>query len=147
MIKAHDSAIVKMVANLLSPPIYLFAVYVLFHGHYSPGGGFQAGVLIGAGIILYLLVHKDNERRHLKIGSEFLLAAIGVLIFVFVGLLSVLAQRAFLDYGGLFFLPTSEAMRRHWGIFFAECGVTIAVAMTVVVIFHVLAFPTIKEKT
>jgi multicomponent Na+:H+ antiporter subunit B len=30
----------------------LFAFYVLLHGHYSPGGGFQAGILLGASMIL-----------------------------------------------------------------------------------------------
>jgi len=34
----------------------VFALYVLFHGDYGPGGGFQAGVIFGAAIILYALM-------------------------------------------------------------------------------------------
>ena len=52
MIEAHDSIIVKKATKLLVPSIQVFALYVLFHGHHSPGGGFQAGVLIGASGVL-----------------------------------------------------------------------------------------------
>ena len=34
----------------------LFALYVQFHGDYGPGGGFQAGVIFAAAVILYALV-------------------------------------------------------------------------------------------
>ena len=34
----------------------LFALYVQFHGDYGPGGGFQAGVIFAAAIILYSLI-------------------------------------------------------------------------------------------
>ena len=32
------------------PFILLFALYVLFHGDYGPGGGFQAGVIFASGV-------------------------------------------------------------------------------------------------
>ena len=31
----------------------LFALYVQFHGDFGPGGGFQAGVIAAAAIVLY----------------------------------------------------------------------------------------------
>ena len=49
--KAH--AILRVVAKLLIPYILLFAFYVQFHGDYGPGGGFQAGVIFAAAIVLY----------------------------------------------------------------------------------------------
>lgn len=49
-------SILRIVAKLLIPYIILFALYVQFHGDYGPGGGFQAGVIFSAGIILYGLV-------------------------------------------------------------------------------------------
>ena len=48
--------ILRVVTKLLVPPILLFALYVQFHGDYGPGGGFQAGVIFGAGFILYGLI-------------------------------------------------------------------------------------------
>ena len=48
--------VLKVAAKLLLPFILLFALYVQFHGDFGPGGGFQAGVIFGAGVILYALV-------------------------------------------------------------------------------------------
>ena len=42
----------RVATKLLLPFIVLFAFYVQFHGETSPGGGFQAGVIIAAGVIL-----------------------------------------------------------------------------------------------
>ena len=33
------SLIVRVTARFVAPLIQIFALYVLFHGHYSPGGG------------------------------------------------------------------------------------------------------------
>ena len=48
--------ILRVVAKVLIPIILLFAFYVQFHGDYGPGGGFQAGVIFAAGVVLYALV-------------------------------------------------------------------------------------------
>ena len=48
--------ILRIVVKLLLPVILLFALYVQFHGDYGPGGGFQAGVIFGAGFILYAMI-------------------------------------------------------------------------------------------
>ena len=45
--------ILKIVTKSLVGIILLFGLYVQFHGDYSPGGGFQAGVIFAAGFILY----------------------------------------------------------------------------------------------
>ena len=42
----------RVVVKLLIPLILLYALYVQFHGDYSPGGGFQAGVIFaGDGVL------------------------------------------------------------------------------------------------
>ena len=43
MREPYHNTIVDGVARLLVPFIQLFALYVISHGHYGPGGGFQAG--------------------------------------------------------------------------------------------------------
>ena len=48
--------ILRVITKLLVGPIMLFAFYVQFHGDYSPGGGFQAGVIMAVGIIIYGIV-------------------------------------------------------------------------------------------
>jgi len=92
----------RLGARLLLPLILLFALYVQFHGDYGPGGGFQAGVIFGAGFILYALIYGlDNARRLvppwlLRIG-----VSLGVLIYAGVGLMGLFLGGNFLDYGVL----------------------------------------------
>ena len=59
-----DDLILRVVGKLMIPFILLFALYVQFHGDFGPGGGFQAGVIIAAGIIFHGLIHGiDTIRR------------------------------------------------------------------------------------
>jgi len=55
VIERHDSVIVITFVRILLPFAQLFALYVLGHGHHSPGGGFQAGVILAAGYVLVAL--------------------------------------------------------------------------------------------
>ncbi len=145
MIQRHDSLIVEKITRLLIPFIQVFALYVYFHGHYSPGGGFQAGVLLGASFILELLVGTRRELSHLSVRSEFLLATLGVGIFAGVGGLALINGGRYFDYGVISLFGSDPAMRRYWGILLAEGGVAMVVSMTLLVIFHVLAF--LPERT
>jgi len=63
MTRATDDVIIRTVARVLIPFIQLFALYVIMHGHHSPGGGFQGGVILGASFILYLLTHGLEEAK------------------------------------------------------------------------------------
>ena len=47
--------IVTNTVRLLVPVIQIFSFYVLAHGHVSPGGGFQGGVVMGASFIMIAL--------------------------------------------------------------------------------------------
>ncbi|EAL59305.1 sodium/proton antiporter [Wolbachia endosymbiont of Drosophila ananassae] len=48
--------ILNAVTFLMIPFIILFGLYIQFHGDYTPGGGFQAGIIIASGIILYSML-------------------------------------------------------------------------------------------
>lgn len=125
--------IIRVVTKLLLPYILLFALYVQFHGDYSPGGGFQAGVIFASGIILYALVfgfrtaRKAFNPRLLEI-----LIALGVLIYGGVGLVCILNGGAFLDYSVLAHHPEHG---QHRGILLIELGVGITVAAAMSSIF------------
>ena len=45
-----QNPVFRVVAKILFAPIIMFGLYVQFHGDYSPGGGFQAGVIIAAAL-------------------------------------------------------------------------------------------------
>ena len=58
-----ENVILRIVSKFLIPLIFLFGLYVQAHGDYSPGGGFQAGVIFAAGFILYGLVFGLDELK------------------------------------------------------------------------------------
>lgn len=59
-----DYRVIRLITALLLPFILLFALYVLFHGGYGPGGGFQAGVIFSSGAVLYSLVFGLDRAQH-----------------------------------------------------------------------------------
>jgi multicomponent Na+:H+ antiporter subunit B len=140
MIERHDSVIVTTVVRLLVPVAQLFALYVLAHGHYSPGGGFQAGVILGATyIVLALALGRETLRRRLPNDQVSLaVGAFGVLLYLLTGVVGLFGEAAFLDYAALP-LGATPARARYFGILLIETGVTIAVAATLVVVFVRLA--------
>ena len=125
-------------AKLLMPYILLFALYVQFHGDFGPGGGFQAGVIFAAGIILYSLVFGlPAARRVAPPGAVEVLVAIGLLIFAGTGVVTMLMGENFLDYDALNSHHPSHG--QHWGIFAVELGVGISVAAVMIAIFFAFA--------
>jgi multicomponent Na+:H+ antiporter subunit B len=52
----HDSDAIREIGGLLIPTSVLFGLYIVAHGHLTPGGGFQGGVILAsAPIVLYLI--------------------------------------------------------------------------------------------
>ena len=84
--RMREKVVLRVVAQSLIPFILLFALYVQFHGDYGPGGGFQAGVIFAAGLILYGLIFGVNAARRVAppLTME-TLAALGVLLYAGTG--------------------------------------------------------------
>ena len=115
MIERHDSVIVETFVRIMLPPAQVFALYVLFHGHYSPGGGFQAGVLLGATyVLLGLSLGREALDRRVNEPTCAAVAALGVLLYLATGLVGLVAGEAFLDYRALP-LGDSPARARYFG--------------------------------
>jgi multicomponent Na+:H+ antiporter subunit B len=136
----HD-LIIKTICRLLIPFVQIFALYVICFGHYSPGGGFQGGVILGASIILYAIsTDLRSELRRIREKIDALLAATGVFIYAGCGALCLLLGFNFLDYHALArILFVDPVMARSHGIFIVEVGVGIAVMATMIWIYSVLA--------
>ena len=126
----NDSLIVRVAARIMTPFIQLFGLYVVAHGHYSPGGGFQGGVILGASLIL-LAMANDMQfvKKFLSIPKMLVLSAIGVFIFAGWGLIPVFFGKSFLDYSAWAkFLPyTGEIMARSHSMLIVEIGVALTV--------------------
>jgi multicomponent Na+:H+ antiporter subunit B len=124
--------------KLLLPLILLFALYVQFHGDYGAGGGFQAGVIFGAGFILYALIYGLDSAK--KLMPPWLLrigVPLGVLIYASVGIAGLLMGGNYLDYGALD--PHNPPHGHHLGILVVELGVGVTVSSVMVTIFYAFA--------
>lgn len=124
-----DSLIIRVSVRILVPFIQLFGLYVIVHGHYSPGGGFQGGVLLGASFILLgLAFDLKTSFRYFPERINNLLGNTGALIFIGTGVLCALVGGLFLDYSALAALiPMDPIEWRSFGIFIIEVGVGLAV--------------------
>ncbi|MFQ5996404.1 MAG: MnhB domain-containing protein [Dehalococcoidales bacterium] len=132
----YQSIIVQIICSLLIPFIQLFALYVIVHGHYGPGGGFQGGVLLSVSIILqrlYLGTEVSYQKFPPKLATVF--AAIGMLIFGLAGIVPMVTGGSFLDYGNLPIFWVHGAELRALGILIVEIGIGLAVFGTLVLIF------------
>lgn len=129
--------ILRVVSKILIPFIFLFALYVQFHGDFGPGGGFQAGVIFSAAIILYALVFGVDEAKQV-IPPQVLraLASSGVLIYALTGVASLILGGNYLEYT---VLASTQVAGQHLGILIVELGVGISVMSVMLIIFFAFA--------
>ncbi|MFO8191952.1 MAG: hypothetical protein AVO34_00105 [Firmicutes bacterium ML8_F2] len=62
----HDY-VTRVVFRYMLLFVLLYGFYVIMHGHLSPGGGFSGGMIVGLGLLLYILIFgqlwKPNFRQ------------------------------------------------------------------------------------
>jgi len=89
--------IVKTITRLTVGLILLFGIYIILHGHLSPGGGFAGGVIVALSFV-HLMLAFGKEVAAAKVSKNLTsnLESIGALMFLGVSLLGYL--------GGTFFL-------------------------------------------
>jgi multicomponent Na+:H+ antiporter subunit B len=133
--------IIQTSVRLMVPFIQLFGLYVIVHGHYSPGGGFQGGVLLGTSFILLALAYGVKySKKYISEGANFLAVNTGVFIFAGFGVLCGLLGGFFLDYGAMSsVIPLSLPDWRYWGVFIVEVGVGLGVMGIMVSLYWDLA--------
>ena len=110
----------------------MYGIYVLTHGEYSPGGGFQAGALLAVGIVLARLIQGADATFNITGQHAVILAGLGTFIYAATGLLTMICGGQFLDYGALPFPAESLGALHALGILLIEIGVTICVMMTII---------------
>jgi len=131
----EDNPITTLISSIITPFIMLFGLYIIFHGHYSPGGGFQGGTILAAGIIIIRLA-LGSDIGQMQFSSRWgtPLGSLGVLIYFGTGLSAMFFGGRFLDYS---FLPVAHipSHQRSMGILFVEIGVGLAVMAILVAIY------------
>ncbi|MBI1339254.1 DUF4040 domain-containing protein [bacterium] len=136
--------VLRVATKIMIPLMFLFGLYVLFHGEVGAGGGFQAGVILAIALIVHALVFGLSETmRAFPAAAMRAGASAGVLIYAGVGVINMLNGGAFLDYDFLFPPPLEQALSgpdghagQHYGIIAIEIGVTATVASGITAIFY-----------
>ncbi|MBE0575611.1 MAG: Na(+)/H(+) antiporter subunit B [Desulfuromonadales bacterium] len=133
--------ILETTVRLMVPFIQLYGLYVIVHGHYSPGGGFQGGVVLGASVILFALAFGlPASKRYLSESTDIILANTGALIYTGIATLCALLGGMFLDYSALAkILPIDPISWHSHGIFLVEVGVGMGVTTIMVSIYWDMA--------
>ena len=92
------SFIVKRTFAVLTPFIFLFSIYVITHGHISPGGGFQGGVILASISIIFIIIYGSAfDYKMVSPKSKTLIETGGALAFIVVGFLGLIIEGVFLD--------------------------------------------------
>jgi multicomponent Na+:H+ antiporter subunit B len=84
--------IVKKTTQLIARIIFLYGIYIILHGHLTPGGGFAGGVILAGSFILLILafgsdfLHLVREERGSTLYEN--LAILAFLLLALTGLLA-----------------------------------------------------------
>ncbi len=97
----EPSMIIRVAGRILVPLIILLGAYVFIHGHLTPGGGFQGGVIIATGFLLLLLAYRQFSVSHNALTWVESLAG---MTFAGLGLVGILVGKTFLEN----FLPAGR---------------------------------------
>lgn len=92
------TVIVKKTTQLMAGLIFLYGIYIILHGHLTPGGGFAGGVILAGSFILLILAFGSDYINLIReeTGSTFY-ENFGVLLAL------ILAVSGFLAGAGIFF--------------------------------------------
>ncbi len=138
MIEQYENVIIKTICRILIPFLQLYALYVIMHGHYSPGGGFQGGVILGASFILLVIAYGLEEaQKRISFKRLTAIACTGVFVYSGIGAMALVLGGNFLDYGVLPISPVPK--NRALGILGIEIGVGLCVMAIMISIFLALA--------
>lgn len=119
--------------RIIIPFTLVYGIYILTHGEFSPGGGFQAGALLAVGIVLVRLIQGANKESFNVPGPiAIVCAGVGTFIYAATGWLTLFGGGQFLDYSYLP-VPMEHLAELHaLGILMIEIGVTVCVMMTII---------------
>jgi multicomponent Na+:H+ antiporter subunit B len=138
MIRHFHSLILRNMLGPLVGAIQLLLLYVVVHGHYSPGGAFQGGTLLACCLLLPILSGRIRGFLVISPRTAISMSAIGVLIFAGTGIAAMLFGGPLLDYSALPLGSLEPAARQSLGILIVEAGVTLAVSGALVSIYYSL---------
>jgi len=83
--------IVKKISQIMAPSILVLGLYVITHGHLTPGGGFAGGVLISGCFVLLILAYGSEKAKSLVYKERAsLIESSGIFVFLFIAILGLI---------------------------------------------------------
>jgi len=85
------SKIVKTITNIAFPFIIIYGLYIIAHGHLTPGGGFQGGAVVASGLAMIVVAYGSIwtigkvKEKHLSVFES--IGALGFISLAFLGLI------------------------------------------------------------
>jgi multicomponent Na+:H+ antiporter subunit B len=131
-----EDVIIRTISRITIPFIQLFALYVIFHGSSSAGGGFQGGVIFASGFILFGIAYgiRDAKKR-IQERVTTILSSIGLYVYAGIGLFCLIFGGTYLGYG-VIPLPLETAEVRKLMIELVEMGIGLTVMAIMTSIFY-----------
>lgn len=131
--------IVKTITRLTVGLILLFGIYIVLHGHITPGGGFAGGAIIALSFIhLMLAFGKDIALKKLSEARASFFESLGAILFLSIAILGLVGGYFFLN----FFLSKGEPFRLFSAGIIPLCNIAICfkVGAGLFAIFAALVF-------
>jgi multicomponent Na+:H+ antiporter subunit B len=131
--------IVRTTSRLLFPFIFLFGVYIVLHGHLTPGGGFPGGVIIAASVVMLILAYGiERAQQRVSILQAEMLDIIGSATIAVIGILGILLGAYFLQ--NVFPLGELGKLFSAGNLALLYIGVGIKVTASILLIFYAMLF-------
>jgi multicomponent Na+:H+ antiporter subunit B len=126
---------VRAIGLLLVGPTVVFGLYVVAHGYLTPGGGFQGGVAVAAGLVLLYAAGRYRAYREASPHSLVEVAeGVGAGAYAAVGVAALLAGGLFLE--NVVQLGTRGSLNSGGTIPILNAASGLEVAAALVLLFH-----------
>ncbi len=133
-----EDQIVRLTSRLVVPFIQIYGIYVILHGHLTPGGGFSGGAIFGASLVLLALsFNLDAGVKQISHSTASLLESGGALGFVFTGLVALIWGANYLsNQAGGFMMGVPGQLLSGGAVLIITVFVGMKVASTVATLFY-----------
>lgn len=132
------SPLLQTIAKIVLPPAILFAVYLMFRGHNLPGGGFVAGLMTAAAVMLQYVAGGRQKATDEAPFDPAKLIPIGLVFALGTGVASLLlgfpfltSTFTYLDIPVLGHFELASATMFDIGVFFVVTGVTLSILLAI----------------